>query len=58
MSYLARRTSLARIGLDAVREARRRELQAEYTERKNEIGMVAEALPELNCLFLARVTAQ
>ncbi len=57
MSYLARRTSLSSIGLDNVREARRRELQKEYAERKAEIALVAEALPDLQCLFLARVTA-
>jgi superfamily II DNA or RNA helicase len=58
LSYLARRTSLARIGLDAVRESRRRELEIEYRTRKAEINLVAEALPELACLFLARVVAQ
>ena len=57
-SYLHRRTMLARIGLEAVRDSRRRELNAEYEQRKLEIGMVAEALPDLQCLFLARVTAQ
>jgi superfamily II DNA or RNA helicase len=58
LSYLARRTMLARIGLETVREARRRELKAEYEQRKAEIALVAEALPDLQCLFLARVTAQ
>ena len=58
LSYLARRTMLARIGLEAVREARRRELMAEYEQRKAEIAFVAEALPDLQCLILARVTAQ
>ncbi len=58
LSYLARRTSLARIGLDTVRESRRRELETEYRTRKAEINLVAEALPELTCLFLARITAQ
>jgi superfamily II DNA or RNA helicase len=57
LSYLARRTSLAQIGLDTVREARRRELEAEYQKRKSEINLVAEALPDMICLFLARVTA-
>ena len=58
LSYLARRTMLARIGLETVREARRRELKAEYEQRKAEIDLVAEALPDLQCLFLARVAAQ
>ncbi len=58
LSYLARRTMLARIGLETVREARRRELKAEYEQRKAEIALVAEALPDLQCLFLARVVAQ
>jgi superfamily II DNA or RNA helicase len=57
LSYLARRTSLARIGLDAVREARRRELNKDYEQSKAEIALVAEALPDLQCLFLARVVA-
>lgn len=58
MSYLARRTSLARIGLETVREARRRELDAEYQKRKAEINLVTQALPDMTCLFLARVVAQ
>jgi hypothetical protein len=57
-SYLARRTSLARIGLETVREARRRELEAEYQRRKAEIDLVTQALPDMTCLFLARVAAQ
>lgn len=55
MSYLARRTALANIGLDNVREARRRELEREYQDRRTEIAGAAEALPELDCLLLARV---
>jgi superfamily II DNA or RNA helicase len=58
MSYLARRSALSRIGLETVREARRRELEAEYRTRKAEMDMATQALPELNCLFLARVSAQ
>jgi superfamily II DNA or RNA helicase len=58
LSYLARRTMLARIGLETVREARRRELKTEYEQRKAEIARVAEALPDLQCLFLAKVAAQ
>jgi SNF2 family DNA or RNA helicase len=57
MSYLARRSALANIGLDNVRESRRRELEKEYQERRAEISGAAEALPELDCLFLARVQA-
>ncbi len=55
MSYLARRTSLGQIGLDNVREARRKELETEYEERRAQIAGAAEALPVLDCLFLARV---
>jgi superfamily II DNA or RNA helicase len=58
LSYLARRTSLARIGLETVREARRRELHQDYEKSKAEIALVSEALPDLQCLFLARVVAQ
>lgn len=58
LSYLARRTMLARIGLETVREARRRELKADYEQRKANIALVAEALPDLQCLFLAWVVAQ
>jgi len=57
MSYLARRTALGNIGLDNVRESRRRELEKEYQDRRAEISGAAEALPELDCLFLARVEA-
>jgi superfamily II DNA or RNA helicase len=57
MSYLARRTALANIGLDTVREARRRDLEREYRERRADIAGAAESLPELDCLFLAKVAA-
>jgi len=56
MSYLARRTALSNIGLENVREARRRDLEREYQERRLEIVGAAEALPELDCLFLAKVS--
>ncbi|WP_309710693.1 helicase-related protein [Armatimonas sp.] len=58
MSYLARRTSLARIELETVREARRRDLETEYQKRKAEINLVTQALPDMTCLFLTRVMAQ
>jgi hypothetical protein len=57
-SYLARKSSLARIGLDAVRESRRRELETEYATRRAEINLVTQALPEITCLFLARIVAE
>lgn len=57
LSYLARRSALASIELEAVREARRRELDAEFEQRKGEIAFATEALPDLVCLFLARVVA-
>lgn len=57
LSYLARRSALARIELESAREARRQELQREYQQRRAETALTAEALPELLCLFLARVTA-
>jgi superfamily II DNA or RNA helicase len=57
-SYLARRTLLTRIGLEAVRETRRQELDREYQQRKTEMETLSETLPELECLFAARITAQ
>ena len=57
LSYLARRSALASIEMEAVREARRRELDAEYEQRKAEIALATESLPDLVCLFLARITA-
>jgi superfamily II DNA or RNA helicase len=56
LGYLARKSALGRIGLDTVREARRRELEEEYRRRRAEIATAAEALPDLQCLFLARMT--
>ena len=57
LSYLARRAALASIEIEAVREARRRELDGEYEKGKREITLATEALPDLVCLFLARVVA-
>ena len=57
-SYLARRTSLSHVGVESIREARRSELQAEYVKRKAEITALSESLPDLECLFLARVYAE
>lgn len=57
LSYLARRAALASIELATVREVRRRELDTEYENGKNEITFATEALPDLTCLFLARVVA-
>ena len=57
-SYQARKSSLARIGLDAVRESRRRELETEYKMRRAEINVATQALPDITCLFLARITAE
>lgn len=56
VSYLARRTALARIGIDNIREARRRELEAEYQRNKAQIEMATRALPDLQCLFMARMS--
>ena len=58
VSYLARRTALARIGIDNIREARRRELESEYQRNKAQIEMATHALPDLQCLFLAKVSVQ
>ena len=58
VSYLARRGALSKIGLPAVREARRRELEDEYNRKKGEFTLAAEALPDLDCLFLARISAR
>ena len=57
MSYLARRAALAHIEQESAREARRAELQREYQQRKAEAALTAEVLPDLTCLFLARVSA-
>ena len=58
MSYLARKSAISNIGLQNVRESRRNDLEREYNERKQEIVGAAEALPEMECLFLARVDAR
>ena len=57
MSYLARRTALANIASEEMRAARHAELEVEYQRRKGEIALALEALPDLGCLLLARVTA-
>jgi len=57
MSYLARRTALANVASEEMRSARRAELESEYQRRKGEIAVALEALPDLGCLLLARVTA-
>jgi len=56
ISYLQRRSALANIGLDNVREARRRDLESEFLRRKAEIESASESLPELLCLIMAEVT--
>lgn len=58
VSYLARRSALSKIGLPTVREARRRELEAEYEQKKEVYAVAAETLPDLDCLFLARISAR
>jgi superfamily II DNA or RNA helicase len=58
ISYLQRRSALASIGLDNVRETRRRELEAEFGRRSAEIESASGALPDLQCLFMADVTAR
>lgn len=55
VSYLARRSALAQIGIDNIREARRRELEVEFRRNKEQIEMATRALPNLQCLFLAKV---
>lgn len=57
MSYLARRTALTNITSEETRVARRAELELEYQRRKGEVALALEALPDLACLMLARVTA-
>lgn len=57
LSYLARREAVARIGLEPVRLARRRDLDREYASRKAGLSDAAEALPILQCLFLSKVDA-
>jgi len=57
MSYLARRTALANVASEEMRSSRRAELESEYQRRKGEIAVALEALPDLGCLLLARVTA-
>jgi hypothetical protein len=56
VSYLSRRSALSRIGISNIREARRRELEAEYKEHKEQIEMATHALPDLQCIFLAKVS--
>ncbi len=56
ISYLARRTALVHIGIDNIREARRRELEAEYQRNKAQLELAAHTLPDLQCLLLARVS--
>lgn len=55
VSYVQRRTALNKIGLDNVRESRRRDLDAEFERRKAEIESGHELLPDLQCLFFCRV---
>lgn len=55
ISYLQRRSALAGIGLDNVREARRRELESEFQSRRREIEAASELLPDLECLFYCQV---
>jgi superfamily II DNA or RNA helicase len=56
VSYLSRRSALSRIGISNIREARRRELEAEYKKHKEQIEMATHALPDLQCIFLAKVS--
>jgi hypothetical protein len=57
LSYLARRSALLNIQAEEVRLARRKDLEEEFQRRKAEIALASDALPELECLFLARVHA-
>ena len=56
ISYLQRRSALSGIGLDNVRESRRRDLESEYKQRRQEIESMSELLPELECLIYVQVT--
>ena len=57
MSYLARRTALISITSEDTRALRRKELETEYQQRKSEVAHAHDAIPELDCLFLAHVVA-
>ncbi|MHB1455402.1 MAG: DEAD/DEAH box helicase [Armatimonadota bacterium] len=58
LSYLARKQAIKQIGLSQVRENRLADLEIEYKNRRNETALAAKALPDLQCLFLARVSIQ
>lgn len=58
LSYLARKIAIKQIGLPQVQETRLAELEAEHSKRRNETALAAQALPDLQCLFLARVNVQ
>lgn len=58
ISYLQRRSALENIGLETVRDARRRDLEAEFNHRRSEIESAREMLPDIQCLFLSRIDAQ
>ena len=55
ISYLQRRSALALIGIENIRESRRRDLDIEYASRRKEIQVTSQILPDLNCLFYARI---
>lgn len=55
LSYLARKRAMNQIGLESAKEPRLRELETEYARRRNEAAIASQALPDLQCLFLARV---
>lgn len=55
LSYLARKKAINHIELEPVRQSRLHDLELEYSQRRDEAALDARALPDLQCLFLARV---
>ena len=55
LSYLARKSAIKHIEFEAAGESRLKELEAEYSRQKKEAALASNALPDLQCLFLARV---
>jgi hypothetical protein len=54
-AYDARRQAIGRIGLPAVRQHRRKRLDAEYQARMDELGRAEATMPDLNAVVLLRI---
>lgn len=58
LSYLARKHAINQIEPETAKQPRLQDLEVEYAHRRNEAALAARALPDLQCLFLARVRAR